>query len=109
MNVFQSELTFWIIWFLPLNTYFNPWKVVSFVNSDTFSFNAMVFAELTAKNKQCFNMLVHQVNFKHIFYVLVAVLLIFEFNIEKSFYAINTLHEIADETINLRIVKADQS
>ena len=52
-------------------------------------------------------MLVHQVNFKHIFYVLVAVLLIFEFNIEKSFYAINTLHEIADETINLRIVKAD--
>ena len=50
----------------PLNTYFNPWKVVSFVNSDTFSFNTMVFAELTAKNKQCFNVPVRQVGFKHI-------------------------------------------
>ena len=38
---------------------------------------------------------------------MVAVLLIFKFNIEKGYCAINRLHEIADETINLRIVKAD--
>ena len=39
-----------IILVSPPKTYFNPWKVVSFVNSDTFSFKDILDLKLTVKN-----------------------------------------------------------